>query len=71
MNSAKMYLENGDYYNGSLLAGKRQGFGSLTEAGGSYIYLGEWNEDKRHGNGSLTSSDPNDEYLYDGEWVNG
>jgi hypothetical protein len=66
-----MYLENGDYYNGSLLAGKRQGFGSLTEAGGSYIYLGEWNEDKRHGNGTLTSSDPNDEYLYDGEWVNG
>ena len=73
--SSKLYLENGEFYNGSLNAGKRQGYGTLTEApyssGIQNVYMGDWQDDKRHGNGTLTSSDPLEEYVYDGEWHQG
>lgn len=77
VNSTKLYLENGDFYQGSLNYGKRQGFGSLTETssinGVTYVYSGDWRDDKRHGNGTLSSqsSNPLDEYVYDGEWYQG
>ncbi len=69
-----MFLENGDFYQGSINCGLRQGFGSLTEAtsinGITYVYNGEWKDDKRHGNGTLTSQTTisSERYFYDGEW---
>ena len=39
-------------YEGEYLAGKRNGQGKLTWAGG--VYEGEWLDDKRNGQGKLT-----------------
>lgn len=51
VSSAKLYLENGDAYSGSLLGGKRHGSGTQTEISGpiTYFYNGEWKEDRKHG----------------------
>jgi len=72
VNKSKLYLENGDFYQGALYNGKRQGFGTLTEYQGNcpYVYSGEWRDDRKHGTGTLTSlsTNPLDEYFYDGEW---
>ena len=57
VNSARLYLENGDFYQGSLYNGIRQGFGTLRERsiGKCYIFSGEWLDDKFHGNGTQAS----------------
>ena len=72
VNKSKLYLENGDFYQGALYNGKRQGFGTLIEYQGNcpYVYSGEWRDDRKHGTGTLTSlsTNPLDEYFYDGEW---
>ena len=75
VNTVKIYLENGDIYQGSLIGGKRSGYGSLTEIAGpiTYVYSGEWKEDRKHGQGTVNSqtSNPSEEYFYDGEWSQG
>jgi hypothetical protein len=44
---------DGSRYKGGYKFGKRSGFGVLFGPDGSEIYRGEWNEDLRHGKGSL------------------
>lgn len=62
----KYQLEDGVCYNGDIVNGIRQGFGSLTRLDG-YSYRGNWVNDKRHGEGYETLPDGTN---YDGDWYN-
>jgi hypothetical protein len=55
VNSAKLHLENGEIYNGSLLSGKRHGFGTQIENNGAFLFTGEWRDDRKHGKGTLAA----------------
>jgi hypothetical protein len=62
----KYQLEDGVCYNGDIVNGLRQGFGTLTRPDG-YSYRGIWANDKRHGEGHETLPDGSN---YDGDWYN-
>lgn len=66
ISGVEVRYENGDRYLGDLYRGQRHGRGVLHEAQGGR-YEGQWDCDKRHGQGTYTSKDT--EYVYDGEWV--
>ena len=56
---------NGQVYEGEHFRGERHGFGTLVEADGA-TYTGDWQEQRRHGNGKYTSS--GSAYTYEGGW---
>ena len=55
---------NGKYY-GSLKKGKKEGFGKFEYNKNKYVYIGDWEDDKRNGEGSLYKDG---ELEYTGEW---
>lgn len=57
---------DGTRYKGEYKFGKRNGFGVLFGPDGSEIYRGEWNEDLRHGKGSLRGGSMG-AGIYDGD----
>ena len=61
-----LLFDNGDKYQGSLLAGLRQGRGVQETIGGE-VYEGEWKQDHRSGLGCLISA----EGLYKGRFAEG
>jgi hypothetical protein len=36
--------------------------------GDKSIYVGEWKDDKRHGEGKMTVRSKEGDYVYSGEW---
>ena len=57
---------NGDKYEGEILEGLREGFGTyLYQTGDKYI--GYWHENEKHGTGTFYARDGN---LYVGQWRN-
>ncbi|UKJ87785.1 MORN motif repeat containing protein [Theileria orientalis] len=64
-NLAKYTYPNGDFYVGELSDMLRDGKGSYVSKDGSR-YDGTWKRDKRHGKGTLVTSD----IKYTGEWIN-
>lgn len=56
--------DNGDYYKGGMKGGKKQGKGTHYSAG--LTYIGNFDNNNREGEGTLTSE--KDDYIYDGQW---
>ena len=58
------------YKNGKMIytEGKRHGYGTYTDVNG-WKYVGEWKNDKPHGQGTQTR--PDYTVNYSGEWENG
>ena len=62
----RVVYANGDHYDGVYVDGKKQGVGKFSwRDGGEYV--GEWHNDRQHGNGVMSSSCG----TYIGEWRNG
>ena len=57
----KLYLENGDTYEGDFVEDKCEGFGCLTSS--TKTYIGSWQNDLYHGEGQ--------ENMQDGSWYQG
>ena len=55
---------NGDKYEGEMLFGKKDGFGTFTWANGDY-YTGEWKANQKHGTGTLVRTNGD---SYSGDW---
>jgi uncharacterized protein (TIGR02145 family) len=53
----EIFYENGDYYNGYMAKGKKQGIGYFFTK--KYSYYGEFNNDYLHGEGSITYLETN------------
>jgi hypothetical protein len=53
---AQAYEERGERYQGFCMAGEADGFGEWTSGGGD-IYLGQWREGRRLGQGTFTQAD--------------
>lgn len=58
---------DGSVYEGQKLNSKKQGRGKLSFLDGGF-YVGDWNEDTMHGNGTLFY--PSGQIAYEGEWRN-
>ena len=52
-----IHYENGDYYKGQIVHGRREGHGFYYDRISNQTYSGEWLYDKRHGHGTLCSED--------------
>ena len=63
----KKYNGGGVYY-GQMMGGRRHGYGTYTDVNG-WKYVGEWKNDKVHGQGTQTR--PDYTVNYSGEWENG
>lgn len=50
-----IYAETGNVYVGEFLDGKRSGHGRLFHAADRIIYDGEWDSDRRQGEGTILS----------------
>ena len=61
------YYKNGDYYEGNLLNGIKEGFGILKLKNGT-IYEGDFKNNKQDGYGKLTQIDGEN---FNGEWKEG
>ena len=64
----KIYDYDNNIYKGTVLNGKKKGFGKLIYEDLEMIYNGNFDNDLKNGNGNLSSND--EKYLYDGEWKN-
>jgi hypothetical protein len=62
-----MIFEDGDVYYGELYSGMREGQGKYFDRDQNTLYVGQWLNDKRNGEASLSSTN-NVEYLYDGHF---
>ena len=63
----RRFIDGEFIYVGSMLGGKRHGFGTRTWAGGDR-YEGEWREGRRHGSGTYTWASGG---RYEGGWRDG
>jgi hypothetical protein len=63
----RLFMENGDTYEGNLVQGKRQGRGKYKWKDERH-YKGMWSNDTRHGTGVFLY--PNND-MYEGEFVSG
>lgn len=63
-----IYYPNGSTYTGTIIRGKRDGYGRMffTYEGKTYAYVGEWKNDVRNGKGVLIHKD--DKLIEFGEW---
>ena len=66
-----IYYETGDFYRGGLKKGQRNGVGYYYEKQTKMTYNGNFQNDKRHGNGTLCSESKANNYVYDGNWYEG
>jgi len=66
--SNKLIYTDGSIYVGDHNYGVRQGRGTYIDA--NYEYIGEWDNDNRHGNGKVTQrSKKTVVWTYEGEWA--
>jgi len=63
----KVEYDNGDIYEGSLVCGKKNGYGKMFYSNGD-IYDGEWKDDGRNGKGKMIYENGE---VYEGEFRNG
>ena len=63
--TAAIAYRRGDRYHGEVVCFRRHGRGECIYSGGSSSYAGEWENDRRHGRGKLSSSHTD---SYEGEW---
>ncbi len=63
-NIQKQNYKFGDFYEGELKQGKRNGYGTYSWVSGQK-YIGDWKDGKKHGQGTLIFESGN---KYDGEW---
>eukprot|EP00756_Hemistasia_phaeocysticola_P023471 Hpha_TRINITY_DN15896_c2_g13::TRINITY_DN15896_c2_g13_i1::g.191952::m.191952 len=73
----KMVYSNLDVYEGPFRASVRETppgsdqTGTLTSSDGSRWYRGEWQNNRRHGKGTLTELVGEQKNTYEGSWING
>ena len=67
-NNFTEFYENGDYYVGQSLNGKKHGKGVILDINGNTIYEGDFANDEKEGNGKMIYKEG---YYYIGQWLKG
>ena len=61
-----LYFENGEFYKGSIINGKKQSYNGEYYYFNGNKYIGEWENDKKDGYGELHNLGSNE--VYKGRW---
>ncbi|KAJ4459895.1 putative phosphatidylinositol-4-phosphate 5-kinase [Paratrimastix pyriformis] len=70
----RLVYPNGDYYEGSFAGGKFCGHGKFVRLVDNATYVGEWQDQKHHGRGTLTFYAEDKKTIteiYEGDWFEG